>query len=57
MKRRDFLVQSSAALLALTSGIAKAMSMTNAEKYSMNTPIKLFLCGDVMTGSIHWGRK
>lgn len=50
MKRRDFLLQSSATLLALASGMEQAMSTTNSEKTAMETPITLFLCGDVMTG-------
>ncbi len=50
MKRRDFLIQSSTALLTLTSGMEKAMSIADAEESTMKTPITLFLCGDVMTG-------
>jgi len=50
MKRRDFLVQSSATLLALLTGIEKAMSITDPEESAIKTPITLFLCGDVMTG-------
>lgn len=50
MKRRDFLVHSSAALLALTTGIRKAMSETDPEQSALKMPITLFLCGDVMTG-------
>ncbi|SFI38832.1 CapA family protein [Nitrosomonas sp. Nm34] len=50
MKRRDFLIQSSAALLTLTTDIEKAMAITDSEASTQKTPITLFLCGDVMTG-------
>lgn len=50
MKRRDFLIQSSATLLALTTGIKKAMAIADSEEFAMKTPITFFLCGDVMTG-------
>ena len=50
MKRRDFLIGSSASLLTLTTGIEKAMAITDSEASTQKTPITLFLCGDVMTG-------
>ncbi|SDY20258.1 CapA family protein [Nitrosomonas sp. Nm58] len=50
MKRRDFLIRSSATLLTLMTGMEKAMSITEAKESTMKTPITLFLCGDVMTG-------
>ncbi len=50
MKRRNFLIQSSATFLALTTGIEKAMSITDPEESTKKAPITLFLCGDVMTG-------
>jgi poly-gamma-glutamate synthesis protein (capsule biosynthesis protein) len=50
MKRRDFLIGSSAALLTLTTSIEKAMAITDSEASTQKTPITLFLCGDVMTG-------
>ncbi|SDH56566.1 CapA family protein [Nitrosomonas sp. Nm132] len=50
MKRRDFLIRSSATLLTLITGMEKAMSITEAKESTMKTPITLFLCGDVMTG-------
>lgn len=50
MKRRDFLIQSSATLLTLTTGIEEVMTETDSEKLTIKTPLTLFLCGDVMTG-------
>lgn len=50
MNRRDFLIQSSTTLLAMTTGIKPVITAADSEKMTLKAPFTLFLCGDVMTG-------